>query len=303
MSSLLQSVARSLRPSNLTATTSSLSVATRWQANSGLSSRPYSADPSTIRHGKLPRRNWSPATSSTPLSLLDDDSPVLGPSSRQNRFSQLTKPVDQEWEPSEEGEDDESTTQRVGVHTRSRFSQNETPSVWASHRSTMLEKFPEGWQPPRKLSRDAMDGLRSLHAHDPETFSTPFLSAKFKISPEAVRRILKSKWVPTKEKREKLLERERRMRQERIVKAREEEKMGYELQKQKRRTEWEATRSSSENGEHKDLDVDEELDQADGVGARESSRGDFGYQDRNRRRYTGSRPPRGLDREDRLTLT
>lgn len=87
------------------------------------------------------------------------------------------------------------------------------------------------------------------------------------------------------------------------MKAREEEKMGYELQKQKRRTEWEAMRSSSENGEHKNLDVDEELDQDDGVGARESSRGDFGYQDRNRRRHTGSRPPRGLDREDRLTLT
>lgn len=79
--------------------------------------------------------------------------------------------------------------------------------------------------------------------------------------------------------------------------------MGYQLQRQKRRTEWEARRNSSENGEHKDLDDDEGLDQDDTVGARESSRGDLGYQGGNRRRYTGSGPPRGLDGEDALTST
>lgn len=47
------------------------------------------------------------------------------------------------------------------------------------------------WAPGRKLSRAAMDGLRMLHAHDPEVFSTPVLANKFQISPEAVRRILK----------------------------------------------------------------------------------------------------------------
>ncbi|KAI0792386.1 hypothetical protein C8Q75DRAFT_692771, partial [Abortiporus biennis] len=67
------------------------------------------------------------------------------------------------------------------------------------HRKTLKEAFPEGWNPPRKLSRDAMQGLRALHHHDPETFSTAVLAEKFKISPEAVRRILKSKWQPSKE--------------------------------------------------------------------------------------------------------
>jgi hypothetical protein len=79
-----------------------------------------------------------------------------------------------------------------------------------AHQVAMKEAFPNGrvpivhthrhyahittylrWSPTRKLSRAAMDGLRALHAHDPETFSTPMLAAKFKISPEAVRRILK----------------------------------------------------------------------------------------------------------------
>ncbi|KAF8919746.1 hypothetical protein CPB85DRAFT_1153068, partial [Mucidula mucida] len=68
------------------------------------------------------------------------------------------------------------------------------------HRQVIKEKFPDGWNPPRKLSREAMDGLRSLHQFEPDKFTTPFLADKFKISPEAVRRILKAKWEPTKER-------------------------------------------------------------------------------------------------------
>jgi hypothetical protein len=91
-----------------------------------------------------------------------------------------------------------------------------TPSRWAHHRASLKAKFPEGWAPPHKLSRAAMDGLRALHAHDPDTFTTPVLSDKFRISPEAVRRILRGKWQPTPEQRARLLERERRHRQDRI---------------------------------------------------------------------------------------
>ena len=61
-----------------------------------------------------------------------------------------------------------------------------------------------------------MDGLRALHAHDPDTFTTPVLSDKFRISSEAVRRILRGKWQPTQEESARLLERERRHRQDRI---------------------------------------------------------------------------------------
>ncbi|KIM70748.1 hypothetical protein SCLCIDRAFT_1206918 [Scleroderma citrinum Foug A] len=99
-----------------------------------------------------------------------------------------------------------------------------TPGHWKSHRDRIKEMFPEGWNPERKVSREAMEALRSLHALDNETFTTPLLASKFKISPEAVRRILRSKWEPSKEKRAKLAERERKDREERVVRSRIEEK-------------------------------------------------------------------------------
>ncbi len=98
-----------------------------------------------------------------------------------------------------------------------------TPQPFVRHRATMKESFPEGWAPPRRLSREAMDGIRTLYASNPEVFSTPVLSQKFKISPEAIRRILKSKWEPTREQRARMLERERKGREQYIQERRKEE--------------------------------------------------------------------------------
>ncbi|KAF9261708.1 hypothetical protein L218DRAFT_973869 [Marasmius fiardii PR-910] len=69
----------------------------------------------------------------------------------------------------------------------------------------MQRDFPEGWNPPKKLSREAMEGLRELYHMDKEKFSTPVLAHKFRISPEAVRRILKSRWQQPEEKRRRLI--------------------------------------------------------------------------------------------------
>lgn len=80
-------------------------------------------------------------------------------------------------------------------------SRKPTPTEVSKHREAIRKSFPEGWSPPRKLSREAMDILRRLHHTDPESFSTPILAERFKISPEAVRRILKSKWEPSAERR------------------------------------------------------------------------------------------------------
>ncbi|KAJ7254402.1 Neugrin-domain-containing protein [Mycena haematopus] len=80
-----------------------------------------------------------------------------------------------------------------------------TPSEWKTHRASLKESFPDGWDPPRKLSREAMDGLRQLHRVDPETFTTPVLAERFRVSPEAVRRILKSRWTPPPERRTKMI--------------------------------------------------------------------------------------------------
>ncbi|GAD94564.1 mitochondrion organization and biogenesis protein, putative [Paecilomyces variotii No. 5] len=68
---------------------------------------------------------------------------------------------------------------------------------WQIYKEALKNKFKEGWAPPKKLSPDAIDGIRHLHATSPEQFTTPVLAEQFKVSPEAIRRILKSKWRPT----------------------------------------------------------------------------------------------------------
>jgi len=50
------------------------------------------------------------------------------------------------------------------------------------------------WEPTKKLTYPAMDGLRALHRADPATFTPQALSLKFGISREATHRILRSRW-------------------------------------------------------------------------------------------------------------
>ena len=79
---------------------------------------------------------------------------------------------------------------------------------WAIQKRALKEKFGEqGWMPRKRLSPDALEGIRTLHAQYPETYSTPVLAERFKVSPEAIRRILKSKWRPSEPEEE---ERKRR---------------------------------------------------------------------------------------------
>ncbi|CAG8971916.1 hypothetical protein HYALB_00007832 [Hymenoscyphus albidus] len=70
---------------------------------------------------------------------------------------------------------------------------------WQIQKAALKEKFPDGWNPLKRLSPDAMAGIRALHAQMPEKFTTQFLADHFEISAEGIRRILKSKWVPTPE--------------------------------------------------------------------------------------------------------
>lgn len=73
---------------------------------------------------------------------------------------------------------------------------------WQINKEALKNKFKEGWAPPKKLSPDAIDGIRHLHATSPDQFTTPVLAEQFKVSPEAIRRILKSKWRPTESEME-----------------------------------------------------------------------------------------------------
>ena len=75
---------------------------------------------------------------------------------------------------------------------------------WEAQKQALRLKFgSQGWQPRKRLSPDALEGIRTLHAQYPETYSTPILAEHFKVSSEAIRRILKSKWKPNEEEDEK----------------------------------------------------------------------------------------------------
>ena len=71
---------------------------------------------------------------------------------------------------------------------------------WQIQKAALTAKFPsQPWQPRKRLSPDTLNGLRALHASDPTAYSTATLAEHFKVTPEAIRRILKSKWRPSAE--------------------------------------------------------------------------------------------------------
>ncbi|KAI4870676.1 hypothetical protein F4820DRAFT_220931 [Hypoxylon rubiginosum] len=73
---------------------------------------------------------------------------------------------------------------------------------WQVQKSALQQKFPTGWSPRKRLSPDALDGIRALHAQFPEDYTTEVLAAKFEVSPEAIRRILRSRWTPRPDEEE-----------------------------------------------------------------------------------------------------
>lgn len=76
------------------------------------------------------------------------------------------------------------------------------PEGWQIQKGALEKKFPAGWNPPKKLSPDALEGIRHLHATAPDRFTTAVLAEEFKVSPEAIRRILKSRWKPSEDEME-----------------------------------------------------------------------------------------------------
>ena len=71
---------------------------------------------------------------------------------------------------------------------------------WQVQKKALLEKFgSSGWSPRKRLSPDALEGIRMLHSQSPEKYNTPVLAHHFQVSPEAIRRILKSKWRPNED--------------------------------------------------------------------------------------------------------
>lgn len=90
----------------------------------------------------------------------------------------------------------EETGAYVGKDEMSNFARE----PWQVQKQALSEKFGStGWAPRKRLSPDALEGIRALHTQYPETYTTPLLAQQFQVSPEAIRRILKGKWRPTEE--------------------------------------------------------------------------------------------------------
>lgn len=159
----------------------------------------------TARHNSAmtARAKWRLEGAPRPRSILEDDDAVID-LSEDNEIVNGANP------------------NTPPPHLR-RPSGKSTPRVHKAHRETIRKTFPEGWAPPRKLSREAMDAVRQLHRLDPKKFNTPMIADKFKISPEAVRRILKSKWEPSVERRAALAVKQRKKKEEIILERRQKE--------------------------------------------------------------------------------
>ncbi|KAG6831706.1 hypothetical protein H0H87_004362 [Tephrocybe sp. NHM501043] len=170
---------------------------------------------------QINRRKWALEGLPRPRSILDDDDVPVDLSEDEDAVNGVRP-----------------NTPPLHMRTPSKKA---TPEEFKIHREAIKKNFPGGWAPPRKLSREAMEGVRQMHRLDPEKFNTPFLADKFKISPEAIRRILKSRWEPPREKRLKLAERERVAKLEHLS-----------LQKVRERIEARAARESANVGTDRD---------------------------------------------------
>ncbi|KAI9789007.1 MAG: Required for respiratory growth protein 9 mitochondrial [Candelina submexicana] len=96
-----------------------------------------------------------------------------------------------------------TTRPRGETPSKVREAEHWTPAKreqWQIQKASLSEKYKnEAWNPRKRLSPDALEGIRALNTQYPEMYTTPVLAAKFEVSPEVIRRILKSKWRPSDE--------------------------------------------------------------------------------------------------------
>ncbi|CZT16931.1 uncharacterized protein RCC_02765 [Ramularia collo-cygni] len=120
------------------------------------------------------------------------------------------------WQPIEARETTQTT--RGGKNAGKKHDVDDSPSKedapakpqepWGIQKSALERKFGQkGWQPRKRLSPDTLSGIRALHASNPTIYNVEMLRDHFKITPEAIRRILKSKWQPSTEEIEDRMKR------------------------------------------------------------------------------------------------
>lgn len=96
---------------------------------------------------------------------------------------------------------------------------SEALPLWKKRDLSHRKRYGE-WRPTKKLSRQQMLDIRNLKEQMPE-MKTIQIADHFKISPEAVRRILRSKWVPSDDEESDLIRRAEKQKREAILKKKE----------------------------------------------------------------------------------
>ncbi|KAF1991397.1 hypothetical protein K402DRAFT_388807 [Aulographum hederae CBS 113979] len=75
---------------------------------------------------------------------------------------------------------------------------------WKIQKKAIEEKIEgQAWTPRKRLSPDTIEGIRAMHVKYPDRFTTPILAEEFGVSPEVIRRILRTKWRPSPEEDER----------------------------------------------------------------------------------------------------
>jgi len=120
---------------------------------------------------------------------------------------------------------------------------------WELRKAAQAEQG--NWRPKRIISREAQNGLRALADSDP-TWTSARLAEHFRISPEAVRRILRSRW----EAPGAVVGRQNRRAQERE----EERKAGYQARQresEEMESVWRALGDESAGAEADEVELEE----------------------------------------------
>ncbi|KAL9613933.1 MAG: hypothetical protein Q9167_001547 [Letrouitia subvulpina] len=146
-----------------------------------------------LHHQKQPRRESGEQTRTTRLQGTTTTPPIIIDETKKNTNKPArpqTLNQNNPTTPSTEQERPESQKRPPAAKAED----------WQIQKAALAAKFEgAGWAPRKRLSPDAMDGIRDLHAQNPELYTTPVLAEQFQISPEAVRRILRSRWKPSEE--------------------------------------------------------------------------------------------------------
>ncbi|EFA81621.1 neugrin domain-containing protein [Heterostelium album PN500] len=67
------------------------------------------------------------------------------------------------------------------------------------HKILIKEKY-GNWEPIKKLSRDQMSEIKRLHKEDPDIHTVESLVTQYRVSKEAIKRIIRSNWTPSEDR-------------------------------------------------------------------------------------------------------